>query len=298
MNNKRNALGKGLSALLENSETDITTSRKLTSDSSVIGSVSDIPVEQIIANPFQPRDEFDEQELQNLAASIREIGIIQPITVRKMGYDQYQIISGERRFRASKLAGLKMIPAYVRIANDQNMLEMALVENIQRKDLNAVEVAFSYKRLIDECDLTQEELGQRVGKNRSSITNYLRLLRLPPQIQSALKEEKITMGHARALTAVEDLGMQLEIFKDMLANEMSVREVEDIVRKVSKNKKKGSAKSAKGMNPFFAEMQNKLSDKYDRKVNLKMNRSGKGSVELAFHSEDDLQALLELLLDE
>ena len=196
MSTKKSALGKGLSALLENADTDVTSKTGVPGSAGVVGSVAQIQLDQIEANPFQPRVDFDKEMLQELADSILQQGIIQPITVRKLGYDKYQIISGERRFKASKLAGLTTIPAYIRVANDQGMLEMALVENIQRQDLNALEVAISYKRLLEECALTQEELSTRVGKNRSTVTNFLRLLRLPPQIQASIRDGGLSMGQA------------------------------------------------------------------------------------------------------
>ena len=214
---KKNVLGRGLSALLENANTDIT-SNKLEGEGKVVGAVANIEISQIETNPFQPRTNFEEDALNELAASIKEHGIIQPITVRKLGYDKYQLISGERRFRASQLAGLTNVPAYIRIANDQAMLEMALVENIQREELDAIEVAISYKRLIDECDLTQEQLSQKVSKQRSTITNYLRLLKLPVEIQLAIRNGDVSMGHARALISIENEDTQLDIYNQIVLN--------------------------------------------------------------------------------
>ena len=214
MAEKKRALGKGLSALLKNPDTDITTNESISDTNQVVGSVSEIKIEQIEVNPFQPRTDFDQDALQELAISIKEMGIIQPLTVRKLGYDKFQLISGERRFRASQLAGLKTVPVYVRIANDQAMLEMALVENIQREQLNSVEIALSYQRLIDECKLTQEKMSERVGKKRSTISNYLRLLKLPAEILAALRDESISMGHARALVNVKNQDTQINIFRD------------------------------------------------------------------------------------
>ncbi|MCX6186851.1 MAG: ParB/RepB/Spo0J family partition protein, partial [Bacteroidetes bacterium] len=217
-NPRRNALGRGLSALLENATTDITTT-----EVRPLNSISEIPISQVEANPFQPRIEFKEEELKELSESIKVHGVIQPITVRKMGFDSYQLISGERRTRASRLAGLTNIPAYIRLANDQEMLEMALIENIQREDLNAIEVAISYKRLMEECSLNQEQLGERVGKNRSTVSNYLRLLNLPDNIQAALRDDKISMGHARAIIGIEDTDEQQYLFDQMIENNLSVR---------------------------------------------------------------------------
>ncbi|HLG02137.1 MAG TPA: ParB/RepB/Spo0J family partition protein, partial [Bacteroidia bacterium] len=235
MSTKRNALGKGLSALLESASTDITTNPRLNAEpGAIVGSVSNIPVSQIEANPFQPRSHFEEVALKELADSIKQHGIIQPVTVRKMGYDRFQLISGERRFRASQLAGLESIPAYVRVANDQAMLEMALVENIQRENLDAIEIAISYKRLIDECSLTQEQLSEKVSKQRSTVTNYLRLLRLPPIVQLGIREKKISMGHARALINVEKQDVMEDLYHRIMEEELSVREVEDLARDAKK----------------------------------------------------------------
>ncbi len=231
MSTKKNALGRGLSALLENANTDIT-NNKLEGEGKVVGAISNIEISKIEANPFQPRTNFEEDALNELASSIKEHGIIQPVTVRKLGYDKYQLISGERRFRASQLAGLTSVPAYIRIANDQAMLEMALVENIQREQLDAIEVAISYKRLIDECNLTQEQLSQKVSKQRSTITNYLRLLKLPIEIQLGIRNSDISMGHARALINIENPEKQLEIFNHIILNNLSVREAEDLARGV------------------------------------------------------------------
>jgi ParB family chromosome partitioning protein len=216
---KKQALGRGLGALLSDASTDVTSTLGVAQASTaVVGNIAMLKISKIEANPFNPRLEFDKEGLTELASSIKELGIIQPLTVRKLGNDKYQIISGERRYRASQVAGLTEVPAYIRIANDQAMLEMALVENIQRRDLNPMEIAFSYKRLVDECDLTQEELADRVGKKRSSTANYLRLLNLPAEIQNALKEETISFGHARTLIALDDEEVQSYIF-DMIVTE-------------------------------------------------------------------------------
>ena len=243
MSKNKRVLGRGLSALLENDNTDITNNQiKKETLSEAVGSVAMISIGQIEANPFQPRTKFGEEALTDLCNSIATLGIIQPVTVRKLGYNKYQLISGERRFRASQLVGLDEIPAYIRIANDQAMLEMALVENIQRADLDAVEVAISYQRLIDECKLTQEELSHRVGKKRSTVANYLRLLKLPAEIQNAIVDKTITMGHARALINLQDTATQLKMFKEILQNELSVRQTEELVkeRKPSKTVKKAA----------------------------------------------------------
>jgi ParB family chromosome partitioning protein len=301
MSTKRNALGKGLGALLENSNTDIT-SNKLEGDTKVVGAVANIEIKNIETNPFQPRTNFEEDALNELAASIKEHGIIQPITVRKLGYDKFQLISGERRFRASQLAGLTSVPAYIRIANDQAMLEMALVENIQREELDAIEVAISYKRLIDECSLTQEQLSQKVSKQRSTITNYLRLLKLPVEIQLAIRNGDITMGHARALINIDNEDKQLDIYNQIVLNNLSVREVEDLARGVKaetqlpaeKNNK--DKKTTKGS--LSVEQQAIVEDLravFNTKVQISKEAGGKGKIVIPFKSDNDLKRILDLL---
>jgi ParB family chromosome partitioning protein len=301
MSTKRNALGKGLGALLENSNTDIT-SNKLEGDTKVVGAVANIEIKNIETNPFQPRTNFEEDALNELAASIKEHGIIQPITVRKLGYDKFQLISGERRFRASQLAGLTSVPAYIRIANDQAMLEMALVENIQRVELDAIEVAISYKRLIDECSLTQEQLSQKVSKQRSTITNYLRLLKLPVEIQLAIRNGDITMGHARALINIDNEDKQLDIYNQIVLNNLSVREVEDLARGVKAETQQPTAKSstdkrtAKGS--LSVEQQTIVEDLravFNTKVQISKEASGKGKIVIPFKSDNDLKRILDLL---
>jgi len=290
---KRNALGRGLSALLQDATTDITT----TAESKPVNNINEILISQIQANPFQPRTDFDDEAMSELSESIRIHGIIQPITVRKMGYDSYQIISGERRTRASILAGLTKIPAYVRVANDQEMLEMALIENIQREELNPIEIALSYKRLIDECNLNQEELGDRVGKNRSTVNNYLRLLKLPDVVQLALKEGKITMGHARAIINVEDPKKQEWMLEQMISNGLSVRDVEGLVRdngKVGTNDKSKPAKVI--VTPkHLIEYQKQLGEKLDAKISIKSDEKGKGTIRIPFRSQADLQRIIDML---
>jgi ParB family transcriptional regulator, chromosome partitioning protein len=296
MSTKRNALGRGLSALLENSDTDVTSKTGLET-SGVVGSVAQIPLDQIDPNPFQPRTEFDANALAELANSIKHQGIIQPVTVRKLGYDRYQIISGERRFKASKIAGLTSIPAYIRVANDQGMLEMALVENIQRQDLNALEIALSYKRLIDECTLTQEELSDRVGKNRSTVTNFLRLLKLPPEIQAAIRDGKITMGHARAILGVDDISKQLMIFREIIGKQLSVRDVEDLARE-SGNKSTSRKHTEKNKNQLsfeFSKIQNILTSHFGTKIQLQRADNGSGKIVIPFGNDEDLNRILELI---
>ncbi|MDF1673931.1 MAG: ParB/RepB/Spo0J family partition protein, partial [Vicingaceae bacterium] len=227
---KRPALGRGLGALLQNADTDITQGNSEKKEDNVVGSVSSILIENIEANPFQPRTQFEKDALLELSNSIKELGIIQPVTVRKLGYGKYQLISGERRFRASQVAGLKEIPAFIRIANDQEMLEMALVENIQRQDLDAIEIAFSYQKLIEECNLTQEQMSDRVGKKRSTVANYLRLLKLPAEIQLSIRTKDISMGHARAIVNIDDEKKQLAISRRVIKEGLSVRQVEEIVK--------------------------------------------------------------------
>lgn len=293
MTQKKSGLGKGLSALLDNNipATDL---KELNTVQP--GIITTLAVELIEPNPFQPRNEFKEEELLNLADSVRVHGIIQPVTVRRVHADRYQIISGERRFRASQLAGLKSIPVYVRVANDQSMLEMALVENIQRENLNAIEIAISYKRLIDECKLTQEDLGLRVGKDRSTVNNYLRLLKLPPQIQAALRDDKISMGHARAIINISDPMMQIKIFNDIIENDLSVRSVEEIVRGTAKPAKKEvsiSEKFLKGLE--YKQIQKRLEDKFETKIEVKHRKNGSGQIHFTYFSTDDLNRLLDLL---
>ena len=301
MATKRNALGKGLSALLENYETDVTSgpsdtssSDATTTDPKVAGSIANLPVEAIKANPFQPRDQFDEEALHALAESIKKFDIIQPITVRKLGYDEYQIISGERRYRASCMAGLKTVPCFIRIANDQEMLEMALIENIQREHLNAIEIAIGYRRLIEECHLTQEELSSRMSKKRSTISNYLRLLKLPAEIQLAIKSNAIQMGHARAIIAIESDKDQKMIFDQIIKKNLSVRQVEELVRNMDKM---GGKKTT---NPGDDNPQNKrftyqLSTHFGTDVELKQFANKTGKIVIPFSSDDELKRILDVL---
>ena len=293
MAEKKSALGRGLSALLKNPETDITSNEPI-SESKVAGSINEIAISQIEVNPFQPRTEFDQEALLELSTSILQLGIIQPLTVRKLGYDKYQLISGERRFRASQLAGLEKVPAYIRIANDQEMLEMALVENIQRKQLNAIEVALSYKRLMEECKMTQERMSERVGKKRSTVTNYLRLLKLPAEIQAGLRDGKISMGHARTLVNVSNRETQINIFHDAIANGFSVRDVEQIVKDFSESGYKRTSRKRMKTLPSFEDQKlaNDISHKIGSEVKLKVNKSGKGKLEIPFKTEKELLAII------
>lgn len=306
MSTKRNALGRGLSALLENANTDITSKNKPeggeAAETKVVGAIAQIEIAQIETNPFQPRSNFEEQALNELASSIKEHGIIQPVTVRKLGYDKYQLISGERRFRASQIAGLTSVPAYIRIANDQAMLEMALVENIQRENLDPIEVAISYKRLIDECSLTQEQLSQKVSKQRSTITNYLRLLKLPVEIQLALRNNDISMGHARALISIENPDTQLDIYNQIVADNLSVRDVEELTRgakveKAAGDKNKGADSKGEKAGLTF-EQQKVVEDLravFNTKVNISRENNGKGKIVIPFKSDNDLKRIIDLL---
>jgi len=290
--NKKRALGRGLDAILSSPETDITS--KDISGEFVVGAIANIPIDLIETNPFQPRDQFELESLKELSHSIMEQGIIQPITVRKIGYDKYQLISGERRLRASKLAGLKDIPSYIRIANDQQMLEMALVENIQREQLNSIEVAISFQRLLDECNLTQEQLSEKVGKNRTTISNFIRLLKLAPEVQVIIRDGQISMGHARALISIEDSLSQIAIAKNIITKDLSVRETEEIVRNLNKQPEKKAVKTVELPEPLKAS-KNKLAYIFGTKVDLNRNEKGKGSIVISFKNDNELNRILTLM---
>ena len=302
---KKKALGRGLSALLSDStpedklEVDIQSPASPAQKDPVASGIAEIPVEEIEVNPFQPRTHFDQEALQELSESIKVHGIIQPITVRRLTNNQYQLISGERRFQASKLAGLKTIPAYIRSANDQQMLEMALIENIQRENLNAIEIALSYQRLISECSLKQDELGERVGKNRATVTNYLRLLRLPPDIQIAVRDNKLSMGHARAIINVENPDKQLYIFKKTLDDDLSVRKVEELVREMSprkgeKNDVQPETAPAVAPSREISQLQSRLSSHFGTRVAVKSDGT-KGEIKIPFLSVEDLNRIIDIL---
>ena len=285
MATKKRALGRGLSALLENANTDIT-SKYSAADSHVAGSISEIEISSITANPFQPRKQFSVEALQELVDSIKIHGVIQPITVRKIGNDQFQLISGERRFRACALAGLSAVPAYVKIANDQSMLEMALIENIQRENLDPIEVAISYERLINECELTQEEMADRVGKSRTSVTNFLRLLKLPDEIKKGLQERKLSMGHARALLGIDDEKKMMQLYHSILENNLSVRKVEEQSKELSNASSTARMKAS----PLSFEEKSwisSLSNEYSTKIAL--NRDAEGNGKLIFHFTSTLE---------
>ena len=294
---KRPALGKGLSALLESSATDITS--KELGDGSVLGSVAMLKISNIEANPFNPRTDFDETALVELSDSIAQHGIIQPLTVRKLGRDKYQLISGERRFKASKLAGLTQVPAYIRLANDQAMLEMALVENIQREDLNAIEVALSYQRLLDECKLTQEELSKKLAKSRTSITNHIRLLKLPPKIQLAVRENELSMGHARALVSAGDEEKQLQIYENIITEQLSVRDVEALIKgeTIGRGTQQKTNKGSRGPKPTSEQVSfaNEFGEKVAAKIEIRKQPTGNGRLTISFNSEVDLNRIIEIL---
>lgn len=293
---KRGALGKGLSALLENAATDITSKSQ---ESGVVGSISMIPIGDIEANPFNPRTNFEKEALEELRESIATHGIIQPLTVRKLGRDKYQLISGERRFRASQLNGLEEVPAYIRVANDQAMLEMALVENIQREDLNSIEVALSYQRLITECNLTQEQLSQKISKSRSSITNHIRLLKLPAIIQLGVRDGLVSMGHARALVSAGEEQFQVLLYQRIIDNNLSVRDLEVLIREGYKAEDFNDEPKEKAPSPALNKSQETfksfLGDRVSAKVDIKKNNLGSGKILITFNSEVDLNRIIEIL---
>jgi ParB family chromosome partitioning protein len=293
---KKQALGRGLSALLKDPSNDILSVQDKNADK-VIGNIIELDTDFIEVNPFQPRTNFSEESLRELASSIKELGIIQPITVRKLGFNKYQLVSGERRFRASKSIGLETIPAYIRIANDQELLEMALVENIQRQDLDPIEIALSYQRLIEEINLTQEQMSERVGKKRSTIANYLRLLKLDPIIQTGMRDGFISMGHGRALITVEDPTIQLDIYGKVLSNELSVRETENLVRNFSTTQEvKVVPKKEEGALPnYIKDGVGAFSEYFGQKIDVKVSKNGKGKITIPFHSEEDFNRIKKLV---
>lgn len=290
---KKRAMGRGLSSLLKDPENDIKTIEDTNADK-VIGNIIELDVDAIEINPFQPRTHFNEEALQELSTSIKELGVIQPITVRKTGFNKYQLISGERRLRASKLAGLATIPAYIRLANDNDSLMMALVENIQRHDLDPIEIALSYQRLIDEIELTQEQMSERVGKKRSTITNYLRLLKLDPIIQTGIRDNFISMGHGRALLGIEDQDIQVDLYHKIISENLSVRETETLVKQ-QQNPKKGSATTKKVSYTISDRQKKVISQFFGSKVDVKVSANGKGKISVPFHSSEDLERIIKLL---
>lgn len=292
---KKQALGRGLSALLKDPTNDIKSVDDKNADK-VVGNIIELELDAIEINPFQPRSNFNEESLRELAISIKELGVIQPITVRKMEFNKFQLISGERRLRASKLAGLNAIPAYIRIANDNESLIMALVENIQRHDLDPIEIALSYQRLIDEIQLTQEQMSDRVGKKRSTITNYLRLLKLDPIIQTGIRDGFISMGHGRAIINIEDLDAQTDIYQKILRDNLSVRETESLVKSYQESlKPKQGSKSKKPTFEIVETEKKAIATYFGTNVDVKVVGNGKGKITIPFHSEVDFQRILKLI---
>ena len=300
MAQKKKGLGRGLSALLSTPENAAPQTGKAIHASYRTGSVAELEISAIETNPYQPRTKFDTEQLNELSASIRELGIIQPITVRKHTDGKFQLISGERRFRASQMAELKKIPAYIREANDQEMLEMALVENIQRQELDPIEIALSYERLIQECNLTQDAMSLRVGKKRSTISNYLRLLKLQPLIQAGVRDRMISMGHARALVNIDDEESQLNIYQDIIARKLSVREVEALVKELQSKpyKAKSKVKKVAVLPESLKDLNHSLSNYFGSKTQLSRNSKGQGKISISFQSDEDLERIIKLLQSE
>lgn len=292
---KKQALGRGLSALLKDPENDIKSVNDKNADK-VVGNIIELDIEAIEINPFQPRTNFNEEQLQELASSIKELGLIQPITVRKLDFNKYQLISGERRLRACKIVGLTTVPAYIRIANDNESLVMALVENIQRHDLDPIEIALSYQRLIDEIQLTQEQMSERVGKKRSTIANYLRLLKLDPIIQTGIRDGFISMGHGRAIINIEDQDIQTDIYHKIISQNLSVRETEALVKNYQDSRKPAPVKAKKGESFNVAEDQKKaFVNFFGTKIDVKVTANGKGKITIPFHSEEDFNRIIKLI---
>lgn len=292
---KKQALGRGLSALLKDPENDINSATDKNADK-VVGNIIELEIDAIEINPFQPRSNFNEDSLKELASSIKELGVIQPITVRKLDFNKYQLISGERRLRASKLVGLTTVPAYIRIANDNESLIMALVENIQRHDLDPIEIALSYQRLIDEIQLTQEQMSERVGKKRSTIANYLRLLRLDPIIQTGIRDGFISMGHGRAIINIEDQDVQTDIYQKIVSQNLSVRETETLVKNYQESLKPKPAVKAKSTSFEIPDSdKNSFNSYFGTKVEVKIAGNGKGKITIPFHSEEDFNRIIKLI---
>lgn len=293
---KKQALGRGLSALLKDPENDITSVDDKNADK-VVGNIIELEISAIEINPFQPRSNFNEESLRELATSIKELGVIQPITVRKLDFNKYQLISGERRLRASTLVGLTSVPAYIRIANDNESLVMALVENIQRHDLDPIEIALSYQRLIDEIQLTQEQMSERVGKKRSTIANYLRLLKLDPIIQTGIRDGFISMGHGRAIINIEDLDIQTDIYQKIVSQNLSVRETESLVKNYHENLKPKAEGKPKAASSFIVKetQKNTFNDYFGSKVDIKVAGNGKGKITIPFNSEADFNRIIKLI---
>ncbi|WP_416442146.1 ParB/RepB/Spo0J family partition protein [Leeuwenhoekiella sp. A16] len=291
---KKQALGRGLSALLKDPDNDIKTATDKGADK-VVGNIVELDLNAVEVNPFQPRSSFNEDALKELASSIRELGVIQPITVRKISFGKYQLVSGERRFRASKIVGLETIPAYIRIANDQESLEMALVENIQREDLDPIEIALSYQRLIEEINLTQEQMSDRVGKNRSTIANYLRLLKLDPIIQTGMRDGFLSMGHGRALINIENTSDQLDIYEKIIGNSLSVRATEALVKGYKESKDKTVPAAKPSIPQFVKEGKKEIANYFGAKVDVKIAPKGNGKLIIPFTSEEDFKRIQKLI---
>lgn len=296
---KKQALGRGLSALLKDPENDIQSVADKNADK-VVGNIVELELSAIEMNPFQPRSNFNDEALQELATSIKELGVIQPITVRKMDFNNYQLVSGERRFRASKLIGLETIPAYIRIANDQESLEMALVENIQRQDLDPIEIALSYQRLIDEIQLTQEKMSDRVGKKRSTITNYLRLLRLDPIIQTGIRDGFVSMGHGRALVNIEKKEDQIALYEKIVGERLSVRDTEKAVKAYHDGPEtsKASPKKSSGNPDYVAKEHKAITEYLSVKVDINASAKGKGKITIPFTSKEEFLRIKKLITGE
>jgi len=291
---KKQALGRGLSALLKDPDNDINSAEDKNADK-VVGNIVELEINSIEVNPFQPRTNFNEESLRELASSIRELGVIQPITVRKLAFNKYQLVSGERRFRASKLIGLEAIPAYIRIANDQESLEMALVENIQRQDLDPIEIALSYQRLIDEINLTQEQMSERVGKKRSTIANYLRLLKLDPIIQTGMRDGFISMGHGRAMVNIESQIDQLEIYEKVISNKLSVRATEQLVKNLNNPNNTSNSDTSEEIPKSVKKGIKDFSEYFGHKIDVKLAKNGSGKITIPFHSEEDFNRIKKLV---
>jgi ParB family chromosome partitioning protein len=295
---KKKELGKGLRALISNIEETQNSKERASLVKTLNEQYALIRLEAIEVNPFQPRNEFVEEELMDLAKSIKVHGLIQPLTVRSLGGNSFQLISGERRMRASKMAGLQEVPAYIRIANDQEMLELALIENIQRADLNALEVAISYQRLMDECDLTHEQLSDRIGKNRSTITNYVRLLKLPPEIQQSIKDNDITMGHARAIAGISNIVQQMDAFKKTISNQWSVRNLEKYLKQEKSTKDTVVRSiSSETENIQLEKIKKEISATIGTPVLIKRTREGQGQIIIKFKNDKEFNAIYDILKD-
>lgn len=294
----KETLGKGIRSLLQNIDSDLktTTGSLKTGIAETITNILRIPLEQILPNPKNPRRDFDETSLQELASSLKQFDIVQPLTVSKISDGKYQLVAGERRLRAAKIAGLKDIPAYVRQSNDRELLELALLENLQREDLNAIEIGLSYKRMMDELNYTQEQVAERMGKERSTVTNYIRLLKLPPDIQVAVRNGELSMGHARAIINIDTIDKQLFLFHEIKNRQLSVRQTEELVRNLYRNHSNAVKSSPKiNLNEAYKRIEDNLASYFSTKVTLKHNSNGKGNINIEYYSKDELNKILELM---